>query len=249
MSCRERCARCWACPPNPPPRRPPPAAPPRPSHACAATLGAGGPALDGSGNVTAAIAAATAALEPGAVQTYGSYWRVLRDGITLPAEWSDERILAYAEDLAKVNAEHHLNLQLPADILACPRIDDPDPSRRRVVVHPGHGDLQLRRVTQFEIMILKKWVKANALANAAEQNRQRAAAGKPPLRRDGLGAEENFVAAARCLYTAAAANGLVPPSCSPTCALSPPRAAPASRGTRCCGRRGGAAGPARSTRR
>jgi integrase/recombinase XerC len=128
-----------------------------------------------------------------------------------------------AEDLARANAEYELKLQLPADILSCPRLDDPDLSRRRLVVRPGYGDVELRTVTQFDVKIMKKWVKANALANAAAQNRRRVEAGKPPLLRDGRGAEENFVAAVRCLYTAAADNGLVPKGCSPAATVAKPK--------------------------
>jgi hypothetical protein len=111
--------------------------------------------------VAEAIEAAEAALEPGSVQTYKTYWRVLAHGIRLPKTWDDARIGRYFADLRAIDKEQHLNLQIPAGPHACPRTED-----GRLVVVAGHGDKPLAAVTTFDVRLLNKWVIGNARANA-----------------------------------------------------------------------------------
>lgn len=177
-------------------------------------------------SVADAVAAATRALKPGAVKTYRTYWRVLEHGIVLPASWDRPRLDRYAEDLVAVDREQRLNLEVPTDIHACERHLDGG-----VIVFPGHGDQPLDAISPFDIEVMTKWVRANALARGRERDRCRARKGRPPTRNTGKGAEENFIAAIRCLYRAAGKNGMVGSSHSPAAAVRKParRAAPSRR--------------------
>lgn len=186
----------------------------RPGRADVAEAAAGDP----NRTLRAAVEMAELALPPGTVKTYRTYWRVANDGIRLPRSWDRARIDRYAADLARLDKEHKLNLQLPTHIHACPR-DDED----RLIVRRGHGDAQLDAVGHSDIQILAKWVTAHALAKAAERDRVRAAAGRPPTRSTGHGAQENFVAAMRSLYTTAAADRLVEAGYSPAAGVKKER--------------------------
>lgn len=167
--------------------------------------------------VAEAVAAAIEALSPGTVKTYRTYWRLLSDGITVPDTWDDDRLERYVEDLAAVAKERKYSLRLPENIHAGPRLDN-----GRLVVNPGFGDAPMASVRPFDIEILVKWVGANALAQAMEDDRRRAAKGQPPKRRHGKGAQENFIAATRSLYNAAQANGLVADGVNPAAKVSKP---------------------------
>ena len=156
------------------------------------------------------------ALPPGSVKTYGTYWRVLAEGIRLPASWSWPRIETFVDDLAAVDAEQHLGLALP-ELATCVR-----DARGRLIVFDGHGDRPLSKVTHFDLQELLRWVGANARAKARAQDRARDAAGRPPTRKTGKSAQENFIAATRALYEAAADNQLVPSGYNPAASLKKP---------------------------
>ena len=177
--------------------------------------------------IDTASAAASLALDPGAVKNYRSYWRVLAVGIVLPATWSSERLERYAADLAAIDREQKLGLAIPTDIHACPRERRADGTDGGVIVQPGHGDAWLDDITTFDVQILTKWVGGNALAKAREQDRQRAAKGDPPTRKHGKSAQENFIGAIRCLYKAAGKNRMVASGYSPAASIEKPARNPA----------------------
>lgn len=183
-----------------------------------ANRSAGVPAARGT-LVSEAVELMRRTAKPGAVKTYATYWRVLSDGLLLPASWSEDRLQRYGADLAKVVRELKYNLELPTDIAACPRLESGE-----VVVRRGFGDRRLDEVLPADVQVMARWVRANARAKAVETDRDRTAAGRALTRVTGVGAEANFVAATRCLYTAAQLNGLVSEGCSPAAkVVKPPR--------------------------
>ena len=172
-----------------------------------------------AGQVTVAevVPLAEQALTAGTVRTYRSYWRRLRDGIRLPASTTDDELAAYLKDLSAVNADKRDGLAIPslADIT---RDDDGQP-----VIVDGYADRPLVSIRASEIAVMFKWIGCHAIAEGAALDRRRQMQDKPPLRRSGKNAQENFVNAVNALYRLAAVDELIPADCAPAAPIARPR--------------------------
>ncbi len=144
-------------------------------------------------------------------RTYRTYWRVLTEGVRLPARWSAGEEASYLATARDLNRAKDLGANVPTTAQACTRT-----SEGALIIAGGLGERRLDRVGHTDLARLAKWVRLNAATTAA------LAGG----RGDGKTAQTHFIEATRSLYRLADGDGLVALADSPAHRLGKPKRAP-----------------------
>ena len=155
------------------------------------------------------------------VRTYSPYWKVLTSGIRGGARWDEQRERSWLADLAAVDEDHDLGLEISLEPDSYPRSLDREDAGA-LIIWPGFGERLLTDLRRTELEASHVWPRARALAEARRRDRNRAARGQEPCGWTGNSAVELMISATRQLYRYARDDGYVPADFSPAAGIPKP---------------------------